>query len=181
MGGRAALRFALHQPDRTAALILESTSPGITVAEDRQARVASDALLADLIEQGGVESFVARWEKLPLWESQRAMPDAGRELLRAQRLANNAVGLANSLRGAGAGASDDVLESLREMTAPALILAGELDDKYVDFGRRLAEAIPNSLLEIVPDAGHAVHLEEPGAFVDCLATFLAETELRSAY
>ena len=173
MGGRAALRFAVAQPNRISALILESTSPGLRDAAERDARATSDALLADAIERDGVEAFVSRWERLPLWQSQRAMPDAGRKALHEQRLANNARGLANSLRGAGSGAYQDVLNVARSIVSPALIIVGELDTKYVDLGRQLAHAIPNATLQIVGNCGHAVHLEKPDAFAASIGSFLA--------
>ena len=173
MGGRAALRFAIARPDRTSALVLESTSPGISDAGERQERAAGDRELADFIEREGIAAFVSHWEGLPLWESQRALPDTSRKTLRDQRLSNNPRGLANSLRGAGAGGGLDVLDKVRSLTAPALILAGELDTRYVELGRRLARAIPGAELEIVAGCGHAAHLERPEAFTTAVADFLA--------
>ena len=174
MGGRAALRFAVAQPNRISALILESTSPGLSDAAERDARATSDALLADAIERDGVEAFVSRWERLPLWQSQRAMPDAGRRALREQRLANSARGLANSLRGAGSGAYQDVLNVARGIASPALIIVGELDTKYVELGRQLAHAIPNATIQIVDNCGHAVHFEKPDSFAASVAAFLGK-------
>lgn len=176
LGGRAAIRFAIAQPHRTAGLILESTSPGISDPLERAARVKSDALLADLIERDGVEAFVSRWEKLPLWESQRTLPDAGRQALRDQRLSSDARGLANSLRGAGAGADANVLDESAAISVPALVIAGELDTRYVDLGRRLARSIPRAELQIIADSGHATHLEQPEVFAGLVAAFLAKIQ-----
>ena len=177
MGGRAALRFAIAHPGRISGLIVESTSSGISSDAEREERVTSDALLADLIEREGMEAFVSRWERLPLWQSQQALPDAGRRSLREQRLSNNPRGLANSLRGAGAGAHEDVLGAAATITAPVLIIAGELDAKYVSLGRGLARAIPAAEVQIIPSSGHAAHLEQPQAFVRSVAAFLAKIHL----
>ena len=176
MGGRAALRFAIAHPSRISALILESMSAGISDRAEREERSTNDRALAEFIEREGVEAFVSRWESLPLWESQRALPDASRKTLRDQRLTNTARGLANSLRGAGAGSSEHMLELAEEITSPALIIAGEVDTKYVDLGRRLARAIRLARLEIIPGAGHATHLERPEAFTASVAAFLATIE-----
>ena len=62
------------------------------------------------------------------------------------------------------------------ITSPALIIAGEVDTKYVDLGRRLARAIRLARLEIIPGAGHAIHLERPEAFTASVAAFLATIE-----
>ena len=175
MGGRAAIRFALDHPDRVVSLILESTSPGIERASDRAQRVAADMTLADLIEREGIEAFVARWEQLPLWENQKVLPEASRRALREQRLANDPHGLANSLRGAGTGVDADVFDRIPEIDIPTLILAGELDEKYVELGRRMEKELVHGELKIVEHAGHSIHLEQPDAVIDQVRTFLVKT------
>ena len=172
MGGRAALRFALAFPDRLAALVLESTSPGIADADVRHERIAADAALANRIEKDGTEAFVDEWEKLPLWESQRNLPDAAREMLRKQRLSNRPIGLANSLRGAGAGTDTPVHDQLGQIRSPTLVVAGALDRRYVEIAGVLATSIPKGRAFIVPDAGHAVHFEQPGMFAEATVSFL---------
>jgi 2-succinyl-6-hydroxy-2,4-cyclohexadiene-1-carboxylate synthase len=172
MGGRTALQFALAHPDRVRALVLESASPGIADDEERELRIASDAELAAAIERDGVEAFVDRWERLPLWASQNTLPAGVRARLRSERLAQRATGLANSLRGAGAGVMPAVTERLGEIAAPTLLVAGALDDRYVALGRTMRERIRHARLEIVPAAGHAVHLERPEPFAGIVAEFL---------
>jgi len=173
LGGRAALRYALAYPGRVAALVLESASPGIVDPAERAARRASDAVLADAIEQEGIAAFVARWEQLPLWASQSALPEAARLRLRAQRLTSSARGLANSLRGAGTGADAPVLGRLATLHVPTLLVAGALDAKYVALGQAMEPALPAGRLTVVAGAGHAVHLERPEAFAALVTAFLA--------
>ena len=76
---------------------------GIDCGEDRIARVSSDEILARNLERDGVEPFIDYWEGIPLFASQRALPDEVRARIREGRLRNRATGLANSLRGMGAG------------------------------------------------------------------------------
>lgn len=172
MGGRAALRFALAYPERLAALILESTSAGIVDPDLRRERIAADTALAERIERDGIEAFVDEWERLPLWESQKSLPDVAREVLRKQRLSNRADALANSLRGAGAGTDTPVHDELGQIRSPALVIAGALDPRYVEIAANLARSIPNASTFIVPDAGHAVHVERPEALADATVSFL---------
>lgn len=172
MGGRAALRAALRAPDRIAALVLESTSPGIADPARRAERRAADRALADEIERDGVPAFVSRWEALPLWASQHALPASARERLRAQREANDGAGLANSLRGAGAGEDEPVLAQLGAFASPVLLVAGALDVAYVGAAGEMARAFPNARLTVVPDAGHAVHLERPDELSGAVLEFL---------
>jgi 2-succinyl-6-hydroxy-2,4-cyclohexadiene-1-carboxylate synthase len=173
MGGRVALFFALHYPERVRALILESASPGLATVQERAERIASDEALAGFIEQADLEAFVDRWEKIPLFASQAALPEDVRAKLRRQRLQNRLQGLANSLRGMGTGAQPSLWEKLPGLTAPVLILTGELDSKFKHIGQQMQERLPNVRREVVAEAGHTIHLEKPRRFEDLVQGFLA--------
>lgn len=172
MGGRVALQFALAAPERIAALVLESASPGIDDAGDRTTRVAADRALADGIERDGIKVFVDRWEALPMWATQAALPEPVRQRLRAQRLHNSTAGLANSLRGMGAGAQEPVLNRLGELRMPVLLIAGEEDAKYRQLAHDMRERIRDAHINIAEGAGHAAHLERPAAFAPLVKEFL---------
>lgn len=174
MGGRLALYFALHYPERITSLILESTSPGLAMPEERTARQASDDVLAERIEQEGIPAFVAFWESLPLWKSQERLPVAVRQWLHEQRLRNNPTGLAHSLRQMGTGVQPSLWERLGELTMPVLLLAGVEDTKFVAIARQMAQRIPSARLEVVVDAGHTIHLEQPIAFQEAVLAFVTK-------
>lgn len=172
MGGRIALSFTLTHPQWVRSLLLESAGPGIANADERTARAERDNALADWIEQHGVTAFVDRWEALPLFATQRALPADQRDRLRQQRLTNRAVGLANSLRGIGTGVQPSNWNKLHHITAPTLLLAGELDPKFVTIARQMAPNLPNADLHMIPAAGHTIHLERPAAFQQVVRAFL---------
>ena len=176
MGGRLALGMALDHPDRVTSLILVSATAGIHDEHERQQRADADEAMARRIEEAGVEAFVNEWERLPIWESQGTLPD---EVLRGQRdirLGNRASGLTNSLRGMGQGAQPSYWERLGEIEVPVLLMAGALDRKYVGIAGQMGVRINDATLSVVPDAGHAVHLERPREFMDDVRTFLARCE-----
>jgi len=83
------------------------------------------------------------------------------------------AGLACSLRGMDAGTMEPVWNELGQVTFPCTFVAGQQDHGYVASARRLAATVPNGKFEIVPRAGHAVHLERPDAFARLLASHLA--------
>ncbi len=174
MGGRVALHLALAVPERVRALVLESASPGIDDPVERAARVRSDEALADAIERDGLEAFVDRWENLPLFASQRGLPLDVQRRHRARRLRNNPLGLANSLRGMGAGAMEPVWKRLGTLRMPALLIVGDLDEKYVRLANEMGQSMPNARVIVVPGAGHAVHLEAPELYDRTLSPWLAE-------
>ena len=172
MGGRAALKFALQHPQRVQALVLESTSPGIADPTQRSERQQWDLRLAELLERDGITAFVDHWERLPLWASQAALGLETRAALRAQRLAQSPVGLANSLRGAGQGVDPPVADRLAELRVPVLLLAGALDSGYVSFARSMAASLRDARVDIVAAAGHAVHLERPEEYAALVKRFV---------
>lgn len=174
LGGRAALHAALTIPRRVLSLVLESTSPGIADVSLRAERRERDEELAQLLEREGIVSFVDHWEKLPLFATERNLPEASQRALRAERLAHRPKGLANSLRGAGAGVQDYLLPRLKGLKVRTLIVAGELDEKYTALAHQLHKTLPRSTLVIVPEAGHAVHRERPEAFSRAVHGFLRE-------
>ncbi len=169
MGGRIALYTAFSGFFR--ALILESSSAGLEDPVEREQRRISDEALATSIEQDGVQAFVERWEKLPLFASQGSLTLECRETLHKQRLQNRARGLAQSLRGVGLGVQPSLYTRLPTLRLPALLIAGELDAKFTTIARHMAQALPQSQLRIIPGAGHTVHLERPGEFVSLVGDF----------
>jgi 2-succinyl-6-hydroxy-2,4-cyclohexadiene-1-carboxylate synthase len=175
MGGRIALYTAFSGFFR--ALILESASPGLEDPVEREQRRISDEALAESIERDGVPAFVDRWEKQPLFASQRTLPRETQEALRSQRLNNRASGLARSLRGVGTGSQPFLHARLPTLHIPVLLIAGELDTKFTAIAHSMVQALPQSELHIVPGAGHAVHLERPEEFDALVRDFyLSQTE-----
>lgn len=180
MGGRLALYLAWRTPGRWRSLALESASPGLKDESARQERIAADNDLAVWIEGHTIGDFVTRWENLPLFASQVRLLPGVRAGQRLQRLANTREGLANSLRGMGTGVQPSLWAELGTIKLPTLLVAGELDQKFVAINRAMSADLPASRLVVVPDAGHTVHLEQPDAFVARVDQFLALGENETA-
>jgi 2-succinyl-6-hydroxy-2,4-cyclohexadiene-1-carboxylate synthase len=174
MGGRLALHLALAAQERFWAFVFESASPGIRNEEERASRRTADDLLADSIGTDGIEAFVDRWQAQALFASQLNLPAELQARQRARRLAQSPVGLANSLRGMGAGRQDYLLPRLDELTAPTLLIAGALDQRYAALTGVMAQEIANSETHIIAGAGHAAHMEQPAEFGDIVTTFLSK-------
>jgi pimeloyl-ACP methyl ester carboxylesterase len=68
----------------------------------------------------------------------------------------------------------DLTERVGEITRPALVLCGA-EDKMTPLrnSQFLAGAIPDARLEVIPNAGHMVMLENPPAVANALADFLS--------
>jgi 2-succinyl-6-hydroxy-2,4-cyclohexadiene-1-carboxylate synthase len=173
LGGRTALQLAIQHPDAVSALVLEGASPGLPTEKERAERIAADEALAQKAENEGLEAFIDYWQSIPLWDSQKTtLTEPQRVALRQQRLAQRATGLANSLRGMGTGSQAWVGDRLGELSVPVLLTAGRLDTKFSAIAAEMAKSIPDVRLQIIEDAGHCAHLEQPAAFNAVLLDFL---------
>jgi 2-succinyl-6-hydroxy-2,4-cyclohexadiene-1-carboxylate synthase len=160
MGGRLALHVALQAPGRVRGLVLVATTAGLEDPAERAARRAADEARAARMASQGIEELAREWAAQPLFAGQ---PSEVAAAAHADRLRGDPAGLAAALRGVGTGVLPPLWERLGELAAPAAVLAGERDAKFVALGRRLAAALPAAQLTVVPGAGHALPLEAPGA------------------
>jgi 2-succinyl-6-hydroxy-2,4-cyclohexadiene-1-carboxylate synthase len=172
MGGRVALHFATTQPERVRGLILESASPGIEDEGERQRRIQSDEALAQRLVSRGIEAFVEEWERQPLLQPAPHVSAERRAAQHAQRLNNQPRGLANSLRGMGAGQQSPLGSRLPDLRLRVALIVGQRDARYCEIASRMHAQLPAATLCSVADAGHAVHVDQPGRFVDLVASVL---------
>lgn len=164
MGARLALRLAVTEPTLVRGLILESPSAGIADRRERATRVADDTRLADQLEQEGLDAFMSTWEGAPIFASERRLPPAVQGRIRAARRRNRAEGLAASLRGAGQGVMEPLVDRLKTIGCPTFVIAGGLDPTGIERARVVAGRIPTVRMVILPDRGHAPHRESPARF-----------------
>ncbi|MEC1612892.1 2-succinyl-6-hydroxy-2,4-cyclohexadiene-1-carboxylate synthase [Bacillus mojavensis] len=172
MGGRLAYSFAMTYPERISALVLESTTPGLKTLGERKERILRDRKLADFILRDGIKAFVDYWEGIPLFSTQQRLAEDVRQGIRSGRLRNNNTGLANSLIGMGTGSQPSWWSRLKEIAAPVLLICGEWDEKFCAINQEVHKKLPSSRIEIVPEAGHTVHVEQPHFFGKIVSEFL---------
>ena len=168
MGGRLCLHLAISHPEAVRSLLLLGATPGIVDDSERAARAAADEALAVDLETVGLEAFITKWLAQPLFVT---LPSTAAGL--ADRLNNTVSGLASSLRLAGTGSQLPQWSRLSSITAPVLVLAGEFDQKFTSIAHDIVAAIgDNARFESILGAGHAAHLEQPGAVATASREFL---------
>ena len=166
-GGMHALHTALRHPDRVDRLVLANTSPafgldGTDPDAWRAARLAPlDAGLApaDIAEQ--------------------VLTSIAGPALRDDVLAMRVAGFAR-IPGTGLRAaveclpSHDLRDCLAEITAPALVIVGELDvETPVSYARALAEGLPNAELVVLDGIGHLAVSEASDAVNNLVRAFFS--------
>ena len=154
LGGIVALEVAMRAPDRVAGLGLIASNAREVPEDVRAERRAAIA---------GIDS-AAHHVAATLWPSYVA---AGR--LDDADLKARIVAMAGDLPAETLAAQVEValsrsekLPHLGKVRAPSLVLGGSEDNTCTpDMQREMAAALPDAVLEIVPDTGHFVLLEAP--------------------
>jgi len=171
LGGRVALHLALAHPDLVQRLVVIGATGGLVSDEERRQRRTADEVLADHLEDVGVEDFLDEWLSQPLFASLTA-DQSFREL----RATNSASGLASSLRLCGTGTQEPLWDRLGELDMPVLVIAGANDEKFTQLGRQLVDSIgTNAWMQLIDDAGHSAQLENPAATASAITNWLSET------
>jgi pimeloyl-ACP methyl ester carboxylesterase len=160
-GGGVAVEFALAHPEAVDGLVLVGAAvSGFKPTDHFMRRTAT---LVGLLSQGRLEEAVRDpYILTPSAEDARAFVAAD---LRAHPGNFGAGRMMRSGQG--------IMERLSELTAPTLIVTGEIDmpDVHAHAGA-LEVLIPGARRIVMPDSGHFVYLERPDAFVDMLTGFV---------
>jgi 2-succinyl-6-hydroxy-2,4-cyclohexadiene-1-carboxylate synthase len=170
MGGRLALYLNLHFPQYFSKVVLESASPGLKTQGDQLKRIQQDFELAHQLEKSDLITFLSNWYNQPLFASLKKHPDF--ETLIANRLQNNPLELAKSLRNLSTGCQPSLWEKLKRNKNAMLLLVGEYDMKFIALNSEMTRLCNCAKLEIVSRCGHNIHFENPNAFVETVKSFL---------
>lgn len=169
LGGRVALQTVLNHPDRFRGLVLESASAGIEDDDERRQRLQQDEAVAAALRSTDMREFLTEWYRQPLFKSLSPETVAG---IIDRKAHNDPARLAEAVVKLSSGQQPSLWGRLSSWNKPTLIVAGEQDDKYRALASRLAGGMKKSMLQIIPGAGHIVHLESNAAFVAALKSFL---------
>jgi non-heme chloroperoxidase len=172
MGSVNAMRFAIDHPSRVAGLVLAGTMPWFGRPPELLAFHRGEIVpLADPVPEAFARAFQ---------ESTLARPIAATTLDRF--VAESLKVPAYVWRAAFAGfIEDDFSARLREIEVPALVLWGRHDaicsaaDQHM-----MLDLVRTARLVEYPDAGHALHWEEPERFARDLSRFVASLAVGAA-
>ena len=165
MGGLLSLEIGLTAPERVRSLCLLATHPGIAHA------VMNPEAMAMLAKRGVMTPREAAEASIPY----NYAPSTPRELIEedwAVRLPLAATNEGYMAQVSGS-AQWDGYDRLEQITAPTLILHGELDALVpLENGYILANRIPSAELVGVPDASHILTTDQPERLSSMLLDWL---------
>jgi pimeloyl-ACP methyl ester carboxylesterase len=167
MGGRSAMGFTLRHPERVKALVMADTVLGIrdlVMAEmDEATKSQIDAARR---ERATTNAPTNTWALGPIFRQR----NPGGAFLYQQIADLNPPRDANFLSGGEPPVTRDQLATL---SMPILWLVGEDDALMPPAMLRAAHRLtPGSRLAVVPECGHSVYFEAPGAFNATVMDFL---------
>ena len=154
LGGFMSLSFNVAYPDRVKALVLQGCGPGYRREEPRLAWNERAERRARTLEEGGLAAL-----------------GGGAEV--GESVQGSAEGLAQAARGILSQVDSRVMDSLKTIAVPTLVICGDEDKPYVDGARYMGERIPGATYVPVPGAGHGVNIEKPDVVNAALESFLA--------
>jgi len=173
MGGRVALNFTVAKPQLVKGLVLESASAGFRKDKERESRKAADDELASFIENNTLEDFAVMWLDQELFGTLRRFSNDKIKQMQKERTKNSKIGLANSLRGFGAGVMPYLGSDFVKLKIPVLLITGGLDEKFTRINQNLKKMTRSAKHKIITTAGHNTHLEEPKKFIEAVNGFLS--------
>jgi pimeloyl-ACP methyl ester carboxylesterase len=178
MGGFATLHFGFTYHDRARSLAIGGCGYG--AARDKRQQFAEEAeASAKQFESRGMAQQAQAYGLGPTRvQFQNKDPRGFQEFL--DQLTEHSVdGAVGTLRGVQARRPSlyDLVDKMKTITAPTLVITGDEDWPCLEPGILMKQTIPTAALVVMPNAGHGINTEDPGAFNAHLADFFHTVDI----
>jgi len=171
MGGYVTFAFFRKYPEKVAGLILAATRAG----EDSPEGKANRDKAAEMARQGGAGAIAE--SMLPKMLSPKSYVERPELVQRVSEIMQSTSlnGILGDL--VGMKSRPDSTPTLRQIDRPTMILHGS-DDQLIPLSEAkvMQKAIPLARLQIIPDAGHLLNMEQPQLFNAVVREFLGEIQ-----
>lgn len=158
LGGYMSLAFYNDYPERVQALLIIDTGPGYRKDAARQAWNRQANATADGIARHGLDAL------------------ASGSAERARAVHRDPQGLVMAGRYMLTQHNSRVIESLPSIAVPSLVVVGADDEPFLAASEYMVAKIPGASKVVIPDAGHAANIDQPEAFNQAIAAFLAQQD-----
>jgi 2-succinyl-6-hydroxy-2,4-cyclohexadiene-1-carboxylate synthase len=172
LGGRIALYAALHFPGVWCKVVLASASAGLAAEAVRQERWRRDGAIARKLRRTDLnfEEFLRAWYAQDIFQGLEAWDGFGEMLDR--RKTGDPRSLADALEDFSLGHQPYLGKLLAQSSLPILLLAGELDFKFLEIQRQLLTLCPWAKLQIFPSCSHNLQAQNSAGVVEAIAPWL---------
>lgn len=165
MGGMIAFQLAVTAPELVRSLVIVNSGPAMPVTTVSQRMMIWTRVA--IVRLRGMR-------KMGTVLADRLLPKAEHAALRAQFVerwaANEPRAYLSALHGL---LNWTVMEHLKDIRCPTLILSGDLDYTPIAVKQAYTAMIPGAELVVIPDARHMMPVERPEPFNEALLSFLA--------
>lgn len=169
MGGFIALELAINYPDRIGKLVLEATASRNT-AENQRLFITWAESMSTGIDRREWYRETFKWLFHPkIFENTKSL-EAKLTYAAKYPYQQSAAAFEKQLY---AVSEFNVEDNLQKIQTPVLILCGREDLLFsVDYINNNLKNIPDSTTVIIENAAHAIHVDNPAAFLEAVRTFL---------
>ena len=177
MGGFATLHFGIHYSERAHSLVVAGCGYG--AEPDRRTQFQEETeKVAEMIQSSTGDAFAEQYAQGPTRVQFQNKDPRGWADFRDQLAEHSLDGAAFTMRGVQSQRPSlfDLEADLREITVPMLVLTGDEDEPCLIPNIYLKRTVPSAALQILPNTGHTINIEEPAAFNAAVSDFLAQVE-----
>jgi pimeloyl-ACP methyl ester carboxylesterase len=177
MGAFAALHLGLRHPSRSASLVVAGCGYGAH-PDARDAFRAESEAIARAFEEEGASGIAERYASGPARVQFMNKDRAGWERFTRMLAEHSTTGSTLTMLGVQRERPSlyDLVDDMRALTVPTLLIAGDEDTGCLASNLMLKETIPSAGLWVLPRTGHTTNLEEPYLFNRLLADFLSAAD-----
>jgi pimeloyl-ACP methyl ester carboxylesterase len=177
MGGYATLHFGLTYPARARSLTVGGVGYG-SVSADRAAFHRDTDHVVAQFEQGGMAKVAEFYTRGPTRVQFIAKDPVGWQEFYDRFAGGSALGHANTMRGVQRRRPSifELETKLERLEVPTLIMTGDEDEPCLEPALFMKRTIRGAGLVVIPNAGHAINLEEPDLFNRTVLDFLTAVD-----
>lgn len=177
MGGFATLHFGFRHPTRARSLCIGGCGYGAEPEQRQRFQAEADAI-AKLLATDGMAKFAETYAHGPTRVQFENKDPRGFAEFKRMLAEHSALGSANTQLGVQRERPSlyTLVGEMKKLTVPTLIITGDEDWPCLLPGILMKQNIASSALVVMPNAGHAINLEDPGEYNRIVGDFLSTVE-----
>lgn len=164
LGGRVALHAVIDDPGLWTKVFLVSTHPGLQSESERSERRANDQIWSERFRNEAWEEVISAWQDQPVF--------VGTKATRRESASFDRIALSHALEAFSLGRQSLSHAEINRVSQKALWVVGERDEKFLKVISNMKERIPDTRLQVIKEAGHRVHWDQPEFLSEVVRQFL---------